>query len=213
MFDRVKTILAGVGAALLALVAGIFLGRSARRPMAREVDKALARTEQAVEHAGRVVEEERAKVEDRRKRAAELAKRLKRLPVVLLVAVSVGCLGPVASAQEAPKPQPPATKAQLPSDYDSLAKLYLEAVQVAAGYKQLYEEAEASNERLLQELETLWAEVQRLTQVVERQQRLIEAQQTTILALLRSVRLTAGVSLQGLSPIQVVPWVGLAFQF
>lgn len=213
IWDRIRNILAAVGAALLALFAGIAIGRRANRPFGREVDKQLQRTEDAAARAGDVAADERAKQEVRRQRARDLDERLRRLPggplSIILLAVSLTLFSPTVMA-EAPSP-PPAVN--LPGDYESLVDLYLEAVSLAAQYRELYQQAEESNARLIAELEALRAEVQRLTQVVERQQQLIERQQRTILDLLRGVKVSVGLGVKGLQPLAMAPWVAVSYEF
>src|SRR5690606_30806090 len=193
MWARAKSWLAWLGAALLALLTlGLVGRRRAERPVGREVDKALEDTRTAAGRAGDVIAEETAAREERLQKARELQDRLRRLPMILLVVLGIALAAPV-SAQ------------QIPGDYEQLANLYLEAVEIAHQYKLLYETAEQSNARLLAELDTLRRQVELLTATVERQQALIERQQNSILGLLGGLSLEAGVEAQSLSPITLVP--------
>lgn len=201
MRERVKSWLAWLGAALLALLTlGLVGRRRVERPMGQQVDDTLEATRQATQRAADVIGEERAAREERLKKAKELSKRLHRLPVVLLLALGLTLVAPVAAQQ-------------IPGDYEQLADLYLEAVEIAAAYKALYEQAEASNARLLAELDALRQQVEALTATVERQQSLIERQQQSILGLLSGLSLEAGVEAQSLSPITLVPFVRVAYRF
>jgi len=201
MWARVKSWLAWLGAALLALLTlGLVGRRRAERPVGREVDKALEDTRTAAGRAGDVIAEETAAREERLQKARELQDRLRRLPMILLVVLGIALAAPV-SAQ------------QIPGDYEQLANLYLEAVEIAHQYKLLYETAEQSNARLLAELDTLRRQVELLTATVERQQALIERQQNSILGLLGGLSLEAGVEAQSLSPITLVPFVRVAYRF
>mgnify|MGYP001396206373 CR=1 FL=1 len=208
MWDRIKSWLAWLGAALLALLTlGLVGRRRAERPVGREVDKALEDTRAAAGRAGDVIAEETAAREERLRqhqalteRLRDLSRRGKRLPVILLLALVLTLAAPV-SAQ------------QIPGDYEQLADLYLEAVEIAAAYKALYEQAEASNARLLAELDALRQQVELLTATVERQQALIERQQNSILGLLGGLSLEAGVEAQSLSPITITPFLRVAYRF
>src|SRR5690606_28955967 len=201
MWARVKSWLAWLGAALLALVTlGLAGRRRVERPAGRQVDDALESTREATKHAADVIAEERAARKERLQKARELEDRLRRLPMILLVALGIALAAPV-SAQ------------QLPGDYEQLADLYLEAVEIAAAYKALYEQAEASNARLLAELDALRRQVELLTATVERQQALIERQQNSILGLLGGLSLEAGVEAQSLSPITITPFLRVAYRF
>src|SRR5690606_1651425 len=201
MWDRIKSWLAWLGAALLALVTlGLAGRRRVERPVGREVDKALEDTRAAAARAGDVIAEEKAAREERLQEARELQDRLRRLPVVLHVVLGLALAAPV-SAQ------------QIPGDYEQLARLYMEVVEIAHQYKALYEASEASNARLLAELDALRLQVELLTATVERQQALIERQQNSILGLLGGLSLEAGVEAQSLSPITLVPFVRVAYRF
>ena len=201
MRDRIKSWLAWLGAALLALVTlGLAGRRRVERPAGRQVDDALESTREATQHAADVIAEETAAREERLQKARELQDRLRRLPMILLVVLGIALAAPV-SAQ------------QLPGDYEQLADLYLEAVEIAAAYKALYEQAEASNARLLAELDALRRQVELLTATVERQQALIERQQNSILGLLGGLSLEAGVEAQSLSPITITPFLRVAYRF
>lgn len=201
MWARVKSWLAWLGAALLALVTlGLAGRRRVERPVGRQVDDALESTREATKHAADVIAEERAAREERLQKARELQDRLRRLPMILLVALSIALAAPV-SAQ------------QLPGDYEQLVQLYLEVVEIAHQYKALYEASEASNARLLAELDALRQQVEALTATVERQQTLIERQQQSILGLLGGLSLEAGVEAQSLSPITLVPFLRVAYRF
>src|SRR5690606_20369409 len=201
MWARVKSWLAWLGAALLALVPlGLAGRRRAERPVGREVDKALEDTRAAAGRAGDVIAEETAARNERLQKARELQDRLRRLPMILLVVLGIAFAAPV-SAQ------------QLPGDYEQLAQLYLEVVEIAHQYKALYEASEASNARLLAELDALRQQVESLTAIVERQQALIERQQTSILGLLGGLFLEAGVEAQSLSPITITPFLRVAYRF
>jgi len=201
MWDRIKSWLAWLGAALLALVMlGLAGRRRVERPAGRQVDDALESTREATQHAADVIAEERAAREERLQKARELQDRLRRLPMILLVVLGIALAAPV-SAQ------------QLPGDYEQLAQLYLEVVEIAHQYKALYEASEASNARLLAELDALRQQVESLTAIVERQQALIERQQTSILGLLGGLSLEAGVEAQSLSPITITPFLRVAYRF
>src|SRR5690554_6825753 len=200
MRERIKSWLAWLGAALLALLTlGLVGRRRAERPVGREVDKALEDTRAAAGRAGDVIAEETAAREERLKKAKALSDRLRRLPVILL-ALCLALAAPV-SAQ------------QIPGDYEQLADLYLEAVEIARQYRDLYEQAEASNARLLAELDALRQQVESLTATVERQQAMIERQQQSILGLLGGLSLEAGVEAQSLSPITLTPFLRVAYRF
>lgn len=201
MWARVKSWLAWLGAVLLALVTlGLAGRRRVERPAGRQVDDALESTREATQHAADVIAEERAAREDRLQKARELQDRLRRLPMILLVALSIALAAPV-------------TAQQLPGDYEQLAQLYLEVVEIAHQYKALYEASEASNARLLAELDALRQQVESLTATVERQQALIERQQNSILGLLGGLSLEAGVEAQSLSPITITPFLRVAYRF
>src|SRR5690606_41022606 len=127
MWARVKSWLAWLGAALLSLLTlGLVGRRRAERPVGREVDKALEDTRTAAGRAGDVIAEETAAREERLQKARELQDRLRRLPMILLVVLGIAFAAPV-SAQ------------QIPGDYEQLAQLYLEVVEIAHQYKALYE--------------------------------------------------------------------------
>ena len=201
MRDRLKSWLTWFGAALLALLTlGLVGRRRAERPVGSEVDKALEDTRAAADRAGDVIAEETAAREERLQKARELQDRLRRLPMILLVVLGIALAAPV-SAQ------------QIPGDYEQLANLYLEAVEIAHQYKALYEASEASNARLLAELDALRRQVELLTATVERQQALIERQQNSILGLLGGLSLEAGVEAQSLSPITITPFLRVAYRF
>lgn len=201
MRERIKTWLAWFGAALLALLTlGLVGRRRVERPMGQQVDDALEATKQATQRAADVIAEEKAAREERLQKARELQDRLRRLPIILLVVLGITLAAPV-SAQ------------QLPGDYEQLADLYLEAVEIAHQYKTLYEAAEASNARLLAELDALRQQVETLQATVERQQALIERQQRSILGLLGGLSLEAGVEAQSLSPITITPFLRVAYRF
>ena len=201
MWDRIKSWLAWFGAALLALLTlGLAGRRRVERPAGRQVDDALESTREATRHAADVIAEERAAREERLQKARELQDRLRRLPMILLVVLGIALAAPV-SAQ------------QIPGDYEQLAQLYLEVVEIAHQYKALYEASEASTARLLAELDALRQQVELLTATVERQQALIERQQNSILGLLGGLSLEAGVEAQSLSPITLVPFVRVAYRF
>jgi len=201
MWARVKSWLAWLGAALLALVTlGLAGRRRVERPAGRQVDDALESTREATQRAADVIAEERAAREERLQKARELQDRLRRLPMILLVVLGIALVAPV-SAQ------------QLPGDYEQLAQLYLEVVEIAHQYKALYEASEASNARLLAELDALRQQVESLTAIVERQQALIERQQSSILGLLGGLALEAGVEAQSLSPITITPFLRVAYRF
>lgn len=201
MWERIKSWLAWLGAALLALLTlGLVGRRRVERPAGRQVDDALESTREATQHAADVIAEERAAREERLQKARELQDRLRRLPMILLVALSIALAAPV-------------TAQQLPGDYEQLAQLYLEVVEIAHQYKALYEASEASNARLLAELDALRQQVESLTATVERQQALIERQQNSILGLLGGLSLEAGVEAQSLSPITIMPFLRVAYRF
>lgn len=131
---------------------------------------------------------------------------MRRTPVCVvgvLLALAL-TLSPVALAQEGFAP-----------DYEQLLQLYREAIEIAHQYKELYEEAEASNEVLLAQIEQLNSQIKNLTATVERQQKLIEEQQKSILNLLGGNRfgIEAGVNVSGLSPITLEPYVAISLRF
>ena len=203
MWSRIKSWLAALGGILLVALTGFMLGSRRRtRPHGPEVDRALEAANRAAGEAKATIEQQRERMAERKRRAEDLARRLRALPFILLLALSSCLWSPAVSAQDT-----------LPSDYDTLARLYLEAVDIAAQYKALYEDAERSNERLLAQLEALQRRVEELAETVRRQQELIERQQGTIMGLLRGIRVSAGVSLESLSPPSLTPWVAIAYEF
>src|SRR5690606_16384588 len=169
MWDRIKSWLTWFGAALLALLTlGLVGRRRAGRPVGRLADKALEDTRAAAGRAGDVLAEEAAAGEERLQQALEVQVRLSRVLNAVHVVLDLALAAPV-SAQ------------QILGDYEQLAQLYLEVVEIAHQYKALYEASEASNARLLAELDALRQQVELLTATVERQQALIKRQQNSIL--------------------------------
>src|SRR5690606_33319641 len=100
MWARVKSWIAWIGAALLPLIGiGLVGRRRVERPVGREVDKALEDTRAAAGRAGDVIAEETAAREERLKKAKALSDRLRRLPVILLLALGLTLAAPVAAQQ------------------------------------------------------------------------------------------------------------------
>ena len=220
LWERVRGLVVAIAGAVVAFAVGAALAaRNAAKLYAarHELEQSLDRVTQQVDEAKHVLDEERAKRQARRERQAELDERLRRLPGVknlpLWLVLAVGTLMALTPGVMAASDANASSVDGLPSDYDQLAALYLEAIELAAYYRDLYLEAERSNERLIQELDALRQKVEELTQTVRRQQELIEKQQQSMLRILGRVGVSAGMGIMDTHPLSLSWWVGLSYRF
>lgn len=180
------------------------------------IQKEAAKTHEAVGEAKAVLEasekvakDEEAKIADRKERAKKLADRLKKLnngTFILMLVVGIILVGTIVVSAEAPA---------VPKDYDTLLKYYLEAVDVAAEYKQLYEEAEASNKTLLNQVKLLQEQVAKLTETIDKLQKWLDEMQATVMKLLarKPLGFIGGLTVTGFNPPQPGAFVGVNIGF
>lgn len=109
---------------------------------------ALDKSKEVIAHSEATLEEVRKRRKARQEKAAKLDSGAGKLLTIILLALLVGLYTGAVQAQDS-----------VPESYEDLRAAYLNQVQVAAQWKQLYEEAEQDNITLEHEIETLQSHI------------------------------------------------------
>lgn len=165
-------------------------------------EKVISESEKTINNAKRVVADEEAKMAERKKKDRDLSKRLDKLSFFAIVILSsILFITSLSSAENN----------STTLNYDDLMQKYLEAVDIAKQYQDLYREAEKSNETLLAQIKELTSQLERnteqmkvqqdqiksLMEVVSNLQKWIGELQNTIMKLLgKPVEISGGMTLR-----------------
>lgn len=220
-----KAILAGIGL-VIALLLGRTISNERVKKRVEEIRDEVKEIELSREQSKRVLEESReeeaqvrARIQDRRERARRRREKAEQIGkgMLILLLILGGLILSEVTVQAAEDPS------NIPTDYDTLLKKYLELVDLAETYRKMYEEAEKDyeaaerdNELLLKQIDRLQAELEIRIANEERLQKRVDELLDTIMKLLRgrNIDIKGGVGAKydprkGLTPPELFAYVAL----